>query len=83
MTLRGNSAKQNDSGTASGSNGKGNNQNEAPQSGRHESSSSVRSTDTVKGPFSNVRGTPVKVNTNKNLQYVISFRISGRSLWLG
>jgi hypothetical protein len=45
----------------------------APPTGRHESASSTRSTDTVKGPFSSGRGSSMKLNTAaKKVQYVYS-----------
>lgn len=69
MTLRSNSNKQNDAGAGSENDSSYTSDQNVPPTARHESTgaSSVRSTDTVKGPF---RGTPMKVNTGKK-QYVV------------
>ena len=61
MTLRGNSNKSDASGSAAGSNSV----SSKTDGERHGSS------DTVRGPFGSLRGTP-KINTNKKLQYVHS-----------
>lgn len=70
MTLRGNTnSKQKDAGAGSENESSYNSDQKVPPTTRHESTgaSSVRSTETVKGPY---RGTPMKLNTTKK-QYVV------------
>ena len=62
MTLRGGKDKKSsDTDNA----GNGNSRPDGQRHGSTESSGadSYRSTDTIRGPFANVRGTPMKVNT--------------------
>lgn len=80
MTLRGHSNKNDASNGSAGSNS--NNNNTATDGQRHGSTESSgaeswRSTDTVRGPFGNM-----KINTaNKKLQYV--FPMNCYRLWVG
>ena len=67
MTLRGTTTKQNDAAAGSSGDASSINSQNAPMAGRHESASSTRSTDTVRGP--GYRGLPGKLNTAKK-QYV-------------
>lgn len=90
MTLRGSKDKKGtsdtDGGAGSSSTAAGNGGGIRPGGERHGSTESsgadsYRSTDTIKGPFANMRGTPMKVNTaTKKLGYVCLFR---RCCWGG
>ena len=69
MTLRGDSNKTGASSSSAGSNSN-TTKTDGERHGSTESSGaeSWRSDDTVRGPFGNIRGMPMKVNTNKKLQ---------------
>ena len=72
MTLRGNSNK-NDASSSSAAGSSSNTSGERHGSTESSGAESWRSDDTVRGPFGSGRGTPMKVNTNKKLQYVFLY----------